>query len=130
MGRRGIISNVFISYSRQSEGSAKTLATDIEALGKDTWIDQELSGGQVWWELMSNLVYDELISGGLPVDFTFINSVDELHAVDHIGELLESAQSSPAVLGFDSQFVQHGKRRGSAQTVAGFVHSQSHSGEA
>ena len=50
-----------------------------------------LSAGVLTRELLSNLVYDRLISGGLPVDFAFINSVDEPHAVDYIGELLESA---------------------------------------
>ncbi len=39
----------FISYNRQSGAIAKTLADDIEALGHTVWFDQELSGGQVWW---------------------------------------------------------------------------------
>ena len=39
----------FISYNRQSGAIAKILADDIEALGHTVWFDQELSGGQVWW---------------------------------------------------------------------------------
>jgi len=42
--------NVFLSYNRESEAAAKTLANDLEALGHAVWFDQELSGGQVWWE--------------------------------------------------------------------------------
>ena len=42
-------------------------------------------------ELLSNLVYGRLMSGGFPVEFTFINSVDELHVVDDVGELSEAA---------------------------------------
>jgi len=40
----------FISYSRQSEAMAKTVANDLEPLGHTVWFDQELSGGQVWWD--------------------------------------------------------------------------------
>ena len=42
--------NIFISYTRQSEAIARTLANDIEALGNTVWFDQELSGGQAWWD--------------------------------------------------------------------------------
>jgi hypothetical protein len=44
------MATIFISYSRQSEAIAKTLAEDIEALGHTVWFDQELSGGQAWWD--------------------------------------------------------------------------------
>ena len=42
-------------------------------------------------ELLSNVVYSKLTLGGFPaVDCAFINSVDELHAGNHISELPES----------------------------------------
>ena len=44
------MSKIFISYSRRSGTIAEALAKDIEALGHTAWFDQELSGGQVWWE--------------------------------------------------------------------------------
>jgi len=44
------MSKVFISYIRQSEAIARNLANDIEALGHTAWFDQELSGGQIWWD--------------------------------------------------------------------------------
>ena len=42
--------NIFISYTRQSEAIARTLANHIEARGNTVWFDQELSGGQAWWD--------------------------------------------------------------------------------
>lgn len=44
------MAKVFISYNRRSEGVARDLSADVEALGHTVWLDQELSGGQVWWE--------------------------------------------------------------------------------
>ena len=44
------MANVFISYNRQSESTVRTLAEDIKQLGKTVWFDQELSGGQAWWD--------------------------------------------------------------------------------
>ena len=44
------MANVFVSYNRQSGAVAKTLTDDIKELGHTAWFDQELSGGQVWWD--------------------------------------------------------------------------------
>ena len=44
------MSSCFISYNRRSEAIVKTLADDIETLGHKVWLDQELSGGQAWWD--------------------------------------------------------------------------------
>lgn len=49
MGQK-FMAKVFISYNRKSEAVVKILADDIEALGHDVWYDQELSGGQSWWD--------------------------------------------------------------------------------
>jgi hypothetical protein len=43
------MARLFISYNRRSEAIVRALADDIEALGHAVWLDQELSGGQVWW---------------------------------------------------------------------------------
>ena len=40
---------IFISYSRASQEAVKTLVQDIEAVGHKSWFDQQLAGGQVWW---------------------------------------------------------------------------------
>jgi hypothetical protein len=42
--------NIFISYNRHSEATVRTLVDDIEALGHTVWFDQELRGGQTWWD--------------------------------------------------------------------------------
>ena len=42
-------------------------------------------------KLLSNVVYSKLALGGFPaVDCAFINTVDELHAGNHISQLPES----------------------------------------
>ena len=47
--------------------------------------------GAMQKELLSNVVYSKLALGGFPaVDCAFINTVDELHAGNHISELPES----------------------------------------
>jgi formylglycine-generating enzyme required for sulfatase activity len=52
------MSNIFISYSRRDETVVKALAEDIRALGHIVWFDQELSGGQVWWDRILSSVRD------------------------------------------------------------------------
>ena len=44
------MSYVFISYCRTSGDAVKALAQDIGELGHRAWLDQELSGGQAWWD--------------------------------------------------------------------------------
>ena len=44
------MATVFISYNRQSKAVVDGLAGDIGALGHTVWFDQDLSGGQAWWE--------------------------------------------------------------------------------
>src|SRR5688572_21322324 len=43
------MTNIFISYNRQSKPMTATLADDMKALGYTVWFDNELSGGQIWW---------------------------------------------------------------------------------
>ena len=43
------MTTVFLSYSRKNQVQAGALAEDVKALGHQVWMDQELSGGQVWW---------------------------------------------------------------------------------
>ena len=52
------MANVFVSYSRQSEAIAKIVADDIRALGRTVWFDQELSGGQSWWDQILAMIRD------------------------------------------------------------------------
>ena len=50
--------NIFISYNRESEAIAKIVASDVEALGQSVWFDQNLSGGQAWWEQILGEIRD------------------------------------------------------------------------
>lgn len=44
------MSRIFVSYSREDESVVKELVNDLEAIGHQIWFDQELSGGQNWWD--------------------------------------------------------------------------------
>lgn len=44
------MTKVFLSYARQDSVAVSALADDIRTLGHDLWMDNELSGGDVWWE--------------------------------------------------------------------------------
>jgi hypothetical protein len=41
---------VFISYSRKDQEAVKRVAAELDQLGQEVWLDQELSGGQQWWD--------------------------------------------------------------------------------
>jgi len=43
------ISKIFISYHHFCKSEVCSLATDIKSLGYEVWFDDELSGGQNWW---------------------------------------------------------------------------------
>jgi TIR domain len=44
------MANIFVSYSRESEAVAKILVQDFEELGHTVWFDEDLNGGQKWWD--------------------------------------------------------------------------------
>ena len=46
------MATVFISYSRQDQLVVRRLVDDLEALGHTVWFDEELSGGQAWWDVV------------------------------------------------------------------------------
>jgi hypothetical protein len=41
---------VFVSYARRDAQVADLLRQDIERAKRPVWIDNELTGGQEWWE--------------------------------------------------------------------------------
>ena len=41
---------VFISYSRKQQERIEFVAKHIESLGHEVWFDQDLAGGQRWWD--------------------------------------------------------------------------------
>ena len=44
------MANIFISYNRKNHPIADALSKDFHALGHTAWLDEELSGGQHWWD--------------------------------------------------------------------------------
>lgn len=49
---------IFITYSRSDQQQATSLVRDLEELGHDIWFDQELSGGQSWWDNILSKIRD------------------------------------------------------------------------
>ena len=41
---------IFLSYSSSSKSAVKELVGDLQDLGHRVWFDQELNGGQDWWD--------------------------------------------------------------------------------
>jgi hypothetical protein len=52
------MANIFVSYNRESEKIAETLVDDIQTLGHNAWFDEELSGGQTWWDQILATIRD------------------------------------------------------------------------
>ncbi len=44
------MAQIFLSYSRDDQELASHLAKDLKDLGHVVWLDQELTGGQAWWD--------------------------------------------------------------------------------
>ena len=42
--------SIFISYARKDRAAAETLRHDLERARSSVWLDDELTGGQAWWE--------------------------------------------------------------------------------
>ena len=62
--RRGglSVSKIFISYSRNDDGTSSEIASDVKRLGNEVWLDQELSGGQEWWDqILTNIRDSDII---------------------------------------------------------------------
>ena len=56
--RRSLMPRLFVSYNRRSAVVAGSLVKDVESLGHDVWFDQELSGGQEWWDQILTSIRD------------------------------------------------------------------------
>lgn len=41
---------IFMSYSSINRQTVKLLVDDLESVGHEVWFDQDVSGGQVWWD--------------------------------------------------------------------------------
>jgi hypothetical protein len=52
------VQRVFMSYSRAERETVNRLVRDIELLGFDVWIDQNLPGGKPWWDQLLTKIVD------------------------------------------------------------------------
>jgi len=53
---------IFVSYSSHDRKKVVALVEDLEGIGHDVWFDQELSGGQRWWDrILSSLRECDLV---------------------------------------------------------------------
>jgi hypothetical protein len=41
---------LFVSYSRDDRQLSGSVLADLDALGHDGWLDEDVTGGQVWWD--------------------------------------------------------------------------------
>jgi len=41
---------LFVSYASSHRDRVEELANDLQSLGHEVWFDQELTGGQAWWD--------------------------------------------------------------------------------
>jgi len=41
---------IFISYARQDQAAVETLNADLERARVHVWMDEELTGGESWWD--------------------------------------------------------------------------------
>jgi len=111
--------SIFISYNRMSESVAKNLINDIKLLGHDVWFDQELSGGQTWWDQILLKIRDcdlfvfilnpeSLKSTPCKLEFSYADSLGKT-----ILPVIVSGEISPALLPpalSQIQFVDYKKR--------------------
>lgn len=44
------MTSVFVSYARENQEAVKSLALDLGELDYQVWFDNELTGGQTWWD--------------------------------------------------------------------------------
>ena len=92
-GLRGLKGSGLRSVTYENDNSTVVdYGIPLLALGPVSSIDKESGAISILGqELLSNVVYSKLALGGFPaVDCAFINTVDELHAGNHISELPES----------------------------------------
>lgn len=85
------MASIFISYNRKSAFIAKALAEDIEAIGHVAWYDNDLSGGQAWW--------DQILAKVRTCDiFVFVLDMQALNSTACIREYVYADQLGKPIL--------------------------------
>jgi ubiquinone/menaquinone biosynthesis C-methylase UbiE/PAS domain-containing protein len=64
------MAKIFISYDRASKDAVEQLVGDLKADDHDVWFDQNLTGGQKWWnDILSAIRECEIFVAALTTDF-------------------------------------------------------------
>ena len=79
------MSRIFLSYSRSNKDVVKNLEEDFEALGHTVWFDNQISGGEEWWneildeirkcDLLAIVLNDSNISSACKSEYTYAMEV-------------------------------------------------------
>jgi hypothetical protein len=94
---------LFASYSRADRDQIRTLLTDLHALGHVVWLDEELSGGQVWWdEILAKIrqcdAFMFLITPASVESEACLLELEYAVALDRVVIPVHVAQTDPAAL--------------------------------
>ena len=47
---------VFVSYARHDREAVEMLLQDMRRARHDVWVDEELTGGQAWWDTILSTI--------------------------------------------------------------------------
>src|SRR5882724_9915034 len=85
------MANIFISYNRKSRVIVESLAQDLGELGETIWFDEDLSGGQTWWnEILQRIRRCDL--------FVFVVDPDSLNSAACKSEYKYAADLGKSIL--------------------------------
>lgn len=85
------MANIFISYNRKSRVIVESLAQDLGELGETIWFDEDLSGGQTWWnEILQRIRRCDL--------FVFVMDPDSLNSAACKSEYKYAAELGKSIL--------------------------------
>jgi hypothetical protein len=94
---------LFASYSRADRSLLDALLNDIRALGYEVWLDEQLSGGQIWWdEILTKIrecdVFLFLVTPASVDSEACLLELGYAHAMDRTVIPVQLAATSPAVI--------------------------------
>lgn len=101
---------LFVSYTRVDRDGIGTLLADVRTLGHGVWLDEELSGGQVWWNEILGKIRDceaflfmvspsSVESEACLLELQYATALDRIIIPVHIAETSAPAALGVAVIG-------------------------------
>lgn len=125
--------NLFMSYSSQDRSLAQALAEDLRGVGHVVWYDQDLTGGQVWWDQILNqirtcdlfvfaLTPRSLVSVPCRVEFSYAHDLNKRILPVLVANSIDFKQLPPALQAI--QFVDY--RQQDRTALMGLIKALSH----